>query len=433
MKYKKWVKKNWLLLTAAGAGALLLQQSYSKSIDEINAKYEAEQKELERQREAAASAEAANAVIEKQNRLLIQQLEEVAKVARGTYQGLFNLRKQVRTQLHNTSRYRRVSIGAKNWLKRKLEEDPNFGDTVYLNYEHYSNGVTYPIRLTINQWLTKDISGTQNPPWTFNQQFVMSKHPTRNHVYSQQDEAWQLFLPIDQIPNVSHAYGEEYDAGFMAFGDALYYNEEIKKLYASKDSYFGTEKLHDMIQASGEYTNQPSWDKTPTYSKLIWFIGDNRHLSDPDLYEMSPSDRKRVLTDMISAITKLEAIESGYAYEINQFLRTNNYPSTHQNGLKYVPVGDMGWLTQQHKYWKQVASYYTILFDAIGGPSISGGDGYMGSSTDQDRSFAEQGLLPKHLFWGWPSTGDGYNITKMEPYNLTEFPSLVALLERRRL
>ena len=61
VKYKKWVKKNWLLLTAAGAGALVLSSSQQASEKKLA--------DLEKQMALAQDRKSANAI-------LLAQIEE---------------------------------------------------------------------------------------------------------------------------------------------------------------------------------------------------------------------------------------------------------------------------------------------------------------------------------------------------------------------
>lgn len=355
VKVSKWLKENWLLVGAAGAGALLLQQSHRKSIDEINAKYEAKHEKLK-------TEYSGRALVIEQNILLTQELDELGKTAHANFTELYNLRRQVRSRINNSVQNSDIISTSVDRVKAKLSEDPNLGDKV-------TGGVYSRTFGTLNQWLASGGAGL-------------------SRTYGRISNEVANIGTQDDLLMTSHAFFDP---------DELFYNVELSYLYAN--AWWRVANLHDnILTIKGKGDNfivddqVIGWNTTPTYSKLMWFVNQNRHLSDPVLTSMPPEDLNAVLNEMTRAIKYVSPIEAEIINGLNDKLG-----STSQ--LKYFQ--------QRKKDAKD--DWISIVYDIYGSANYT----------------------PQRWNGSTDATGQKVsNISQLDMYQLNSSPRLTAFFEK---
>ena len=277
VKVSKWLKENWLLVGAAGAGALLLQQSHRKSIDEINAKYEVKHAELKTKHDG-------DRLITEQNILLMQELDELGKTAYANFTDLFQLRRTARSKVRNSVTNSHIISQMINRVKAKVEENPNLANRVL---------------------------GTHAGGLGLSRTYGTIGDEVEN---------------LSDLLNTSHGFFDP---------DELFYDGEMSYLYAGHLMYV-LAPIHSLIlhgpgnkltsyrpHLYGELVDI-GWDTTPTYSKLMWYLNKSRHLNDPALASMSPEDLNATLNEMTRAIKYVSPKEADSIKGLNDVLSSNS-------------------------------------------------------------------------------------------------------------
>ena len=101
-------------------------------------------------------------------------------------------------------------------------------------------------------------------------------------------------------------------------------------------------KLHPA--SVGELVYDIGWNTTPTYSKLMWYLNKNRHLSDPALASMSPEDLNATLLEMIRAINYVSPIELEIINGLEPKLIDQESQWNHSKRRRQTMLNDWGYI-----------------------------------------------------------------------------------------